>query len=223
MGINDDATFDPASLLKVPLMMTFLKLSETEPKILNKEILYEGNVKLEQNVNKEDALVPNETYTINDLIVHMIELSDNHAFEELSKHIDFDFVRKLHNDIGVTYPSEEMPENYMTVRSYATLFRVLYNASYLERKTSEQALEYLVNTDFNAGLVAGVPKNIMIAHKFGIRDLNENSDLKQLHDCGIVYHPSRPYLICIMTQGEDLNELTNIIQTISKKVYDGFE
>lgn len=223
VGVNEDAVFDPASLLKVPLMMTFLKLSEDNPQILAKEITYSGSTSLEHNVDNKDRLVAGNIYTIEDLIGRMIQLSDNQAFEELSKNVDFDFVRRLHKDIGVTYPTDELPENYMTVRSYASLFRILYNASYLERSTSEKALDVLAHTNFTTGIVAGLPKDITVAHKFGVRDISDSDNRLQLHDCGIVYHPSRPYLICIMTQGKDLDQLVETIKTISELVYKDFE
>ena len=62
-----------------------------------------------------------------------------------------------------------------------------------------------------------------MAHKFG-----ENTDIdlttgtqvdKELHDCGIVYVPQKPYLLCVMTRGQDFNSLTNVISSISKIVY----
>ena len=43
----------------------------------------------------------------------------------------------------------------------------------------------------------------------------------ELHDCGIVYHPQNPYIICIMTKGGDINSEKLQIQKISKAVYNG--
>jgi hypothetical protein len=42
---------------------------------------------------------------------------------------------------------------------------------------------------------------------------------RQLHDCGIVYAPGKPYLICIMTRGSDFKRLSPVIAQISKQVY----
>lgn len=49
---------------------------------------------------------------------------------------------------------------------------------------------------------------------------NPNPITKELHDCGIIYYPERPYLLCVMTEGNDLNELAGVIQNISKTVYE---
>jgi hypothetical protein len=63
-----------------------------------------------------------------------------------------------------------------------------------------------------------LPKSLAVAHKFGERELPNG--IKQLHDCGIVYLPKHPYLLCIMTRGTDYDRLSTVISTISKKIYE---
>ena len=89
-------------------------------------------------------------------------------------------------------------------------------------------METLVNVDFRDGLVAGVPGNIEVAHKFGEREVD--SQQTQLHDCGIVYYPKRPYLLCVMTRGQhtddgavDEQKLQAIIKEVSTIVYNYVE
>jgi hypothetical protein len=41
----------------------------------------------------------------------------------------------------------------------------------------------------------------------------------QLHDCGIVYYPKRPYILCVMTRGEKMDVLPKVIKEISTEVY----
>ncbi len=86
---------------------------------------------------------------------------------------------------------------------------------------SAKALTYLVNSEFKEGIAGGVPSEIKVAHKFGERTLS--ADLKHLHDCGIVYYPDNPYILCVMTRGNNYQELSNIIKTISKMTYDEVE
>ena len=75
----------------------------------------------------------------------------------------------------------------------------------------------LASADFKRGLVAGVPEDIKVAHKFGERETSEG---KQLHDCGIVYYPNRPYLLCVMTEGADLENLISVVGGVSRLVFD---
>jgi hypothetical protein len=102
-------------------------------------------------------------------------------------------------ELGLIDPSAKS-ENTLTTRGYASLFRLLYNASFLNAEMSDKILKWLAESDYQTGLRAGVPKGVKVANKFGERSF-KGGGVKQLHDCGIVYYPSNPYLICIMTRG----------------------
>ena len=87
---------------------------------------------------------------------------------------------------------------------------------------SEHALSLLAQSGYDVGIKAGVPKDVEVAHKFGERSGFEG-DLKQLHDCGIIYYPENPYLLCVMTQGQNFDDLSATIGMISKMVYEEFD
>jgi hypothetical protein len=84
---------------------------------------------------------------------------------------------------------------------------------------SEKALDSLSKTDFQSGLVKGVPQAVTVAHKFGEHS-DETTQNKQLHDCGIVYYPKHPYLLCVMSKGKNFEYLDNAIAAISQIVYE---
>ena len=86
---------------------------------------------------------------------------------------------------------------------------------------SEKAIALIADADYNKGIEAGVPVDIEVAHKFGEREF-ETGGLKQFHDCGIVYYPNNPYLLCVMTRGWAIDKLQDTISTISKMVYEEF-
>ena len=105
----------------------------------------------------------------------------------------------------------------MTVKTYASFFRILYNGTYLTQRDSEHLLSLLSQSSFTQGLIAGLPTDMVVAHKFGEASLPDGTH--QLHDCGIVYKPNQPYLICVMTKGTNFNTLAGVISHISKTVY----
>lgn len=111
--------------------------------------------------------------------------------------------------------------DYMSPKSYAFFYRVLYGSTYLTRAMSEKALELLTTPDFTDGLVAGVPAHTTVAQKFGEHSFEgvPDTESKQLHDCGIVYHPEHPYLLCVMTKGSDFQRLSKVIKEVSETVY----
>jgi beta-lactamase class A len=110
-------------------------------------------------------------------------------------------------------------ENSVSVHGYSGLFRILYNASYLNRNMSEKALQLLSLQDFPQGIVAGVPKGTVVAAKFGEKARGVDEKYHQLHEFGIVYHPKHAYILGIMTRGNDFEALSGVIRQISKLVY----
>ena len=146
----------------------------------------------------------------------MIVDSDNNAKNVLLNSIgEFD-INQIYTDLGIAIPGTRGTEDFMSVKEYAAFFRILYNASYLNKEMSQKALNLLLSTDYADGLVAGVPKEMKVAQKFGERRME---DVNQLHDCGIVYYPQKPYLICVMTRGNDFKTQGRIIADISRVIY----
>jgi beta-lactamase class A len=218
MGINEEEEFTPASLLKVPLMMAYLKKAQEDPTVLKEKILFKAasSESFNQNIKPNKKLEKGKEYEVEELIERMIASSDNDSAGLLLENISQDFLGKVYTDLGIEIPSMSNTENFMTVREYASFFRILYNSSYLSRDMSEKALGFLSQSQYLGGLKSGVPDDVSVAHKFGER-VFENSN--QLHDCGIVYHARSPYLLCIMSRGDNFPELENTIQSISLTVF----
>ncbi len=220
IGINEHHDYTPASLLKLPLLIAVLKKVESDTAILNTTLNYNSqNTVHTQNVKHDKMLKIGNSYTIEQLIEYMIVYSDNDAKELLFNFIGEDFLTHVMMDMGINLANRNLSDDFISVKNYSSFFRILFNASYLSKAMSEKALDILSRTQFNDGLRAKLPKDILVANKFGERGF-KNSKIKQLHDCGIIYIPDNPYLLCIMTQGEDFNVLKSIIADLSEIVYD---
>lgn len=224
IGIDEDENFAAASLVKLPILLIYLKMAEQDPAILSRQIKYETEIKsIPQNVVPANSLQFGNTYTVDELLRYMVVYSDNIAQDLLWKNIDPHLITNLYSELQLPVPDLTEPEHQISAKSFATFFRVLYNATYLNMELSEKAMKLLSETDFNEGIVAGVPKNIIVAHKFAERKYEwDPYSLKgeQLHDCGIVYFPGNPYVICIMTKGRDFTTLKGVIKDISRIVYE---
>jgi len=218
-GINQHDVFAPSSLLKVPVMMAYYRMAESNPAILDKKIKYatQPDGVISQNFQTQNPIVLGQTYTVEQLIESMIVGSDNVALRLLEDNIDNQKIDQVTIDLGITTATNSTPDDFMDVQEYSTLFRVLYYSTYLNKDYSEKALQLLSQAEFKQGLVSNLPKNILIAHKFGEREVGNGTH--QLHDCGIVYYPDHPYLICVMTKGPGFNDLATTIQQISSKIY----
>jgi beta-lactamase class A len=222
-GINEDEKFTPASLLKVPIMMAIFKKAEIDPFLLTSSFTYTGGGDdFTPSFPPSELLEASKSYTVEELIRRMIVYSDNRAKYLLLLNLEKPFLDEVYADLGISIPDVRTPESPISVKNYAAFWRILYNASYLERKYSEKALSMLSQTEFDGGIRLGVPSNITVAVKFGERG-GPGDSVKQLHDCGIVYFPQRPYLLCAMTRGSDFNLLAETIADISRIVYTEIE
>jgi beta-lactamase class A len=216
LGINQDIKFIPASLLKVPNMVALLNLADDNPSILTRQLTYDHVFNTEQpHYPPEQSLQVGHTYTVDDLIYRMIVYSDNEALTLLRANFSSNDFNQVYDDLGLIVPSGEGADNSMSVKSYASFFRILYNASYLSPSHSEKALTILSQVKFTKGLVAGVPAGTVVAHKFGERLITETGET-QLHDCGIVYFPKHPYLLCVMSRGTSYDALEKVIADVSR-------
>ncbi len=177
IGINENYYYAPASLLKVPIMIALLKKAETDPSLLKKELPYTAHIDSAFVPGFEDAerLKIGNKYTVEQLLEYMIIYSDNDAKVMLFKLVGEDFVMNVMSDCGVNLKNRDLNIDFLTVKEYSSFYRILYNASYLNREMSEKALELLSRSEFNDGIPKNLPKDIKVSHKFGERGyLNSN-------------------------------------------------
>lgn len=218
-GIDTDIHFTPASLLKVPLMIAYFKEAEKNPHLLEEKLTYDPKNELpggaSQVIGTPIPLIAGKKYDVEFLINRMITVSDNSSAKMLVDRLKNVNISQTLNDMGIQVHNKE-GGTWIDVRSYASLMRILYNSTYLSRTYSNAALAMLSRSEYRDGLPAGVDPGVAVAHKFGERTLNK---IVQLHDCGIVYFPNRPYLLCVMTRGKSFADLTPTIAKVSNIIY----
>jgi beta-lactamase class A len=227
-GLNENQKFEPASLLKLATLIVTYDAIQENPSSLDLATKYEvdpDSSTLKQNIPVEEKLVPGQEYTLEEYINQLIIYSDNTVMEEIDKlyrKSTRESETRIYTELGLQNPFTTDEYNIISPKEYSSFFRVLYNATYLNKEMSSKALELLTKTTYDKGLRAGVPENIKIAKKFGERKFTEieRGEIIQLHDCGIIYHPEKPYILCVMTQGKSIPQLEKIIQDISSLVYE---
>jgi len=223
-GINENELYRPSSMLKVLTLMSTVKLIEYGAISPTQMIQYNPAEDDKQYYKPNDNMVSGH-YPVQDLMKVMIVDSDNGANSALLSN------ESINAEFNDTYKLFRLPNpsaasttpDFMSVRSYSVIFRTLYNATYLSDNSSEQVLSLLTHTNFTSGLTAGIPKNIVVAHKFGEAtddDVSGSIISRELHDCGIIYYPGKPYLLCVMTKGTDFSKLEGVISGISEIAYD---
>lgn len=219
-GVNGEESFAPASLLKLPTVIAWLKVAELDPRVLQRRFTYAGvqDANANQKFKPTSVLLAGESYTVKELMQRSMAFSDNNADNLLVNNLPVEQLNRAYTDLGIDAVESKTGLDIINVRQYSTFFRVLYNSSYLQRDFSELALWMLSKAEFRSGITAGVPPNLTVAHKFGEREFD--NALLQLHDCGIVYHPRSPYLLCIMTRGADMGTLAAEVREVSRVVFE---
>jgi beta-lactamase class A len=227
-GINKEEAFYPASLLKLPYAFTGYKFLEENHHDENRRYVYTEEIatinKVRASASPSD-LVVGRGYTLEELIVSMVEHSDNGARDMLAILLSEDGVNETFSIIGVNLPVPTS-EYEITTEKYARFLRMLYSASYLNENNSNKLLSLLTKTDFDYALTKYLPKTVEVAHKWGVVNLPVNREgvtPVQFHDCGIVYHRDSPYALCVMTKGQDQLLLAETVAKISKKVFEYIE
>lgn len=229
--IRGTLTYAPASLFKIFVMMAYYKTAdETDnPGLLQEEIPFQGSASYGNDLVGGTIvhLVNGQRYTVDQTIDQMITYSDNDALNTLVNHLNADSLNRLETifkDLNIPLPLNQSDTtlNFISADEYAMVFRVLFGSTYLSERYSEKALALLAESKYKDGIAAGIPPNIIAAHKYGVLVVPKTATTTtntELHDCGIVYYPNHPYLLCIMTRGNNLLAQQKDIKDISLTAY----
>lgn len=215
IGINEKEEYELASLLKVPIAMAAMnqthsgKMSASTQLTLQKSNLdpYYGQLWQEG---------PGYRLTLENAIEIMLTKSDNTAARVISDALPDGAAENIFDllDIPKVQKGEAL---VVTPKNYSSILRSLYLSSILPVADSNALLNILTRTDFNDRIAGGVPKNIKVAHKIGV---HTSPDLTKsiFTDCGIVYVPKRPYILCVMVESQE-NQAMHYMTNISNIIY----
>lgn len=218
--IPGEGAFAPASLVKIPLLIAVLAYEEGEPGFMDvlRPFPGSGESRGRQFRRPNVDMIKGRDYTGWRFAEAMIVESDNVALDVLGGLLPLEAYASVYADLGITGADLELGRAH--ARVVGGMFRTLYDASYLSPEMSERVLALAARTTFREGLVAGVPPQTKVSHKFG----EWSSDVggaraHQLHDCGIVYPERGPYVLCVMTRGPAMDALPGVIAGVARAVH----
>jgi beta-lactamase class A len=215
ISINENEVFNPASLMKLAYLITYLEEADYNPGRLQKKIYFDNHFEGGNSQNIVDFKLQEKSYyTIAQLLEAMIVYSDNDATMLLMQNLNNGVFTKLFSDLQLPPPPKQ-GEYFIGVEDFSKFFRVLYSSTYLSTSSSEYAISLLLKSTFRDGICSSLDPKIPVAHKFGERVLNS---VAQLHEFGIVYYNNSPYLIGVMSKGRSLTPLKETLGEISSLV-----
>ncbi len=212
--IGADQELVAASLIKVPLVMNLYKAAEL------------GRIHLDQTVSVTSDELDDAygdlykkgagfTLTLRQAAQYALEQSDNTAthviFDHTKDMLTYDEQSLARLDID---QNEQNGQAVINARSYASVLKGLYFSSYLEKSDSQELLSYLAKSTATNRIPQNLPPKLTVAHKIGVFNAAWSES-----DCGIVYIPKRPYLLCVMV-GLPEDQANSFIADVSKEVYD---
>lgn len=227
-GVNENTEYHPGSMMKVLIMMAYYRERQLDRTVLEKTLVYDttaNQIASTVPYAMKTNLIVGQSYTIQNLIDDMIKNSDNGAETLLLEKVDQNILNDAYKDLKISSPEND-PDYTISPKDYSDFLKILYNATYLSEKGSEEALQTMSQTTFRDGLTAGVPSDVLVAQKYGEKidtDTKTNKIIAtELHNCGIIYAKEYPYELCVMTKTSgsvDPKEPALIIKNISTIVY----
>lgn len=229
--IGPTTRYRPASLMKLPFAMAWMKKGEFVPGALATKLtpgkveqavedMGDGTVVVRnpQLNDQPRRLRAGQPYSVTELIGRSLVESDNDAAWLLSDNLDKAHADHIYELLELRNPLPDGADRVVEITTIAAFFHALYDATYLSAEASDHVLQLLSRSPMRKGIVSGLAPNIRCAHKFGIDQHEvERPDEVHFHDCGIVYS-QRPYLLCVMTQGKTSDALIATVADISRAV-----
>lgn len=219
--INETHLFNPASMLKISIMICFLKKVEKNPELLKEKIYVKGvSPDLRDPRNKGNYLEPHQYYHYEDLLYKMICGSDNESANLLVEKITPAEFSHFYAELAIHNENMAELDYQLNVTDFSKFLRILYNSTYLSPEYSEYTLKLLTNTSYHNGINRYFQNQLTVAHKFGERIFPEHC---QVHDSGILYIKNTPVLLTVMSKGKHQANLEQLLADIGKLVKEDVE
>ncbi|MDD2679631.1 MAG: class A beta-lactamase-related serine hydrolase [Candidatus Omnitrophica bacterium] len=204
---NEENILPSASLVKIPIMLSFFYAAREGRVNLKDRIILKGRDRVPGSKVLGDK--PNGSrFTVEELLEPMITQSDNTATNLLIDYLGFDNLNAYFKKMGLknTNLARKMmdfkerrrgEENYTTAQDMAFLLEKLYHKDFLSQEISERCLVLLGEQKINDRIPKKLPREgAFIAHKTGL-------ERRICHDVGIVYTRKGDFLICILVKHRD--------------------
>jgi beta-lactamase class A len=224
---NADVVFPQASSIKIAILIELFRQAEAGRQRLDERIEVTRSQMVGGSGVLQDFAGAGSALSLCDLAVLMIVLSDNTATNILIDRVGMENVNAALQHPGLTHTrlerrmmdvaaEKENRENLSTPREMAALLELLEEGKLLDREHTAAALQILQYPK-ETPLRASLPESVPVADKHG--------ELPGVRcDSGIVFLPSAPYVISVMTADNmDDAAAARAISEISLRVFEYFD
>jgi beta-lactamase class A len=231
--LHQDEIFPQASTIKITVLAElYHQAQQSESGATGKARLTDMyTVQTQDLVQDSDimgGLTPSVTRLTNrDLATMMVAVSDNSAANVLIDRVGMKNVNALLDSLGLTHTrlqrkmmdlkaAGEGRENLSTPREMMILLEDIYRGKVLNENSTRDFWKML-STHKQSTIARDLPDGVQIADKPGELEGVRN-------DCGVVFVPDRPYIICVMTSYlRNEREGEQAISRVSAAAYSMFD
>lgn len=103
--------------------------------------------------------------------------------------------------------------NVTTAADIAALYLMLVNGQIVSESVSQEMLTLLEDQQINDRIPVYLPEGTVVAHKTGNLD-------GLVHDAGVIFAPSGPIVVVVLTENVDEARAIDLIATIARLAYD---
>lgn len=209
-SFNPNQSYYPASLFKLFVMF----------EVFHQEALgvLKPDVHLVMTPYYDDfGLTPRQTtlcqhLTVDTALDAMMSVSDNAAAVLLQDVVGSPNVNDSMAALGLTATKLISEDLETSAGDLALLLEGIARRQAVSPAASDAMIRLMSSEQFDNGLRAGVPDNVMVAHKTGNYDGFTN-------DAGLVFAPNGTYLVVVLSEADDAQFVT---KELSRTVYDYF-
>jgi len=225
VSVRGEEPFPAASLIKVPILIYLLREKDRGNLKLDETILLESKDKVGGSgiLFELHDRIP---FTLHDLAVLMIVVSDNTATNLLMDRLGADKIQTMIDSLGLSktlllrkmmIAGNAPPANYTSPLDMFALHKKLVLGELLSRESTDLAIGILSRQQYNEKIPLLLPKEVKVAHKTG-----EISGVRD--DCGIVLAGNRPYILCLLTKEvTDEVKTDQILARLSLEMYNRYK
>ena len=231
VAYNAHVSFPSASTIKMLIMLTAFRLAEADPGVMRSKVRFNSS----ELIGGSDFMAPNasdgELFTVHELIVPMIQVSDNTASNMLITHFGMDEINAVTRRAGLLntqlkhrfIDTAEVIPHMANRTTPADMARLLYQ---IERGTREgiptvaspvscrRMIDIMLGQTDRDTIPKGVPRGVKVANKTG-EVSRSRSDVAIVDPFG-----DSPYVLSVYTSGLDAPEdAYDGIARISKIIY----
>jgi beta-lactamase class A len=172
------------------------------------------------DVQQQDVVVsPGTSLSYRDAARLMITISDNTSAAMLVRQLGPDNINAFMQQNGLTHSLLDwsgVGDNMTTPLDMMHELELIATSRMVDAESSAEMVNMLLDQQINNRLPVNLPPEARIAHKTGDLD-------NLLHDAGIIYGPTGPFVIVAMASNlDDLNEAFDNMPVLARRVYDYF-